>query len=127
MYIHGIGEKQLDKLNKHYVNEGVLPRVHGLKGKLPVKAMSFDDTRRVVDFVVNYSNVHSITLPGRTPNHWKADAKLLPTNCSKKTVYDEYEKVNRFLHFKKIYCNYFNQFFIINIPIKVLFSHFAFI
>ena len=100
-YIHGIGETQLDKLNKHYRDEGVVPRVHGLKGKLPAKALSFEDTRRVVDFIVNYSNTHSVTLPGRTPSHWKSDAKLLPTNCTKKTVYDEYAKVRYIIN--KVY------------------------
>ncbi|GFO33240.1 hypothetical protein PoB_005974500 [Plakobranchus ocellatus] len=35
--------------------------------------------------------VHAIMLPGRMPYQWKDDVKLLPTNCSKKVVYDAYE------------------------------------
>ena len=39
---------------------------------------------------LNYAEANAITLPGRTPGHWKTDVKLLPTKCSKKKVYQHY-------------------------------------
>ena len=60
------------------------------KRKRPFNALKLDDTRAVVDFIVNYAEANAIILPGRTPGHWKSDVKLLPTNCSKKTVYTQY-------------------------------------
>ena len=92
-YVHCIGESQLDKLNKHFREVGVEPRIHGRTKKLPVNAFSYQDTRCVVDFIVNYADVHVITLPGRTPHHWKSDAQLLPTNCTKVMVYEAYKEV----------------------------------
>lgn len=92
-YIHCIGEKQLDALNKHYKSEGVEPRVHGRSKHLPANSLTYDDNRRVVDFIINYADVHAVTLPGRTPHHWVSSTQLLPTNCSKRTVYEEYKKV----------------------------------
>ena len=39
-----------------------------------------------------YSDIHGMELPGRTPKHWITNGKLLPTNCTKKSVSLEYEK-----------------------------------
>ena len=86
-YIHGIGQ---DKLTAHYKTAGVKARVHLNKRKRHVHALKFDDTRAVVDFIVNYAETNAIILPGRTPGHWKTDVKLLPTKCMKKTVYTQY-------------------------------------
>ena len=64
--------------------------MHKNSKRKPAKALKYEDTRRVVDFILNYSEVHGIMLPGRTPKHWVTDAKLLPTNVTKRTVYEEY-------------------------------------
>ena len=66
---------------------GCEARIHGNKRRLPANALKLDDTRSVIDFAVNYAEGNVILLPGRTPGHWKADVKLLPTNCTKKKVY----------------------------------------
>ena len=54
------------------------------------QAFTLQDTRTVVGFILNYAEGNFITLPSRTPWHWKTDVKLLPSNCSKKKVYDNY-------------------------------------
>ena len=89
-YIHDIGQDKLTALMSHYKTAGVEARVHKNKRKRPVHALKYEDTRAVIDFIVNYAEVHVIILPGRTPGHWKTDVKLLPTNCTKKTVYTQY-------------------------------------
>ena len=95
MYIHCVGDSHLRALNEHYKNVGVDARVHGSSKKLPVNTLSFEDTRHIVAFK---STMLMLMQSGRTPSHWKSDAKLLPTNCTKKQVYKEYKKV--LLYFK---------------------------
>ena len=57
-----------------------------------MKSLKYEDTRRVLDFILNYAEINSFQLPGRTPKQWKTDnIKLLPTNVTKKTVYEEYQ------------------------------------
>ena len=90
MHMHCIGKDKLDALIAHYKLSGVEARQHKNSKRKPAKALSYEDTRRVLDFILNYSEVNGIQLPGRTPKHWKTDGRLLPTNVTKKTVYDEY-------------------------------------
>ena len=88
--LHAISQDKLTALIAHYKVAGVEARVHRSKRKRPANALKFDDTRAVVDFIVNYAEANAIILPGRTPGHWKTDVKLLPTNCTKKKVYLQY-------------------------------------
>ena len=80
MYIHCVGDSHLRALNEHYKNVGVDARVHGSSKKLPVNTLSFEDARRIVAFIINYADVNAITLPGRTPSHWKSDLCQVVTN-----------------------------------------------
>ena len=88
--LHAISQDKLTALIAHYKVAGVEARVHRSKRKRPANALKFDDTRAVVDFIVNYAEANAIILPGRTPGPWKTDVKLLPTNCTKKKVYLQY-------------------------------------
>ena len=88
--LHAISQDKLTALIAHYKVAGVEARVHRSKRKRPANALKYDDTRAVVDFIVNYAEANAIILPGRTPGHWKTDVKLLPTNCTKKKVYMQY-------------------------------------
>ena len=84
--MHGIGQAKLNSLITHYKAAGVEARVHKLTRRRPHNALQYSETRMVVDFIVNYTDV-----PGRTPYHWKDNVRLLPTNCTKKVVYDQYK------------------------------------
>ena len=91
--LHSIGKQQFYALKKQYLENGVEPRIHGLSKRSPRHALSYDNVQRIVQFIVNYADTHAITLPGRSPRHWKADAALLPTSTTKRVVYAEYKKV----------------------------------
>lgn len=93
-FIHHLSQSKLDSLIKHYKENGVQARVHKLTNKQPKNAYSFEDRKRVVEFIVNYTDIHGIELPGRTPKHWITNGKLLPTNCTKKSVFIEYQKAS---------------------------------
>ena len=88
--LHDISQDKLTRLITHYKVAGVEARVHRNKRKRPANALKFDDTHAVVNCVVNYAEANAILLPGRTPGHWKSDVKLLPINCTKKTVTVQY-------------------------------------
>lgn len=90
LYIHCMGKDKLDALIAHYKLNGIETRTHKNTKKLPKKSLKYEDTRRVLDFILNYAEINGIQLPGRTPRHWNTDVKLLPTNVNKKTVYEEY-------------------------------------
>lgn len=89
-YIHNISQDKLNNLMRHYKEHGVQARVHKNSKRKPHNALSLVETRAVVDFILNFAEANAIVLPGRAPGHWKTDVKLLPTNCSKKKVYDSY-------------------------------------
>ena len=89
-YVHGIGQDKLNNLIKHYKEHGVIPRTHGNKKRRPYNAVTADDNIYVAHFVLNYAETHAMHLPGRVPGYWRTDLKLLPTNCSKRIVYDSY-------------------------------------
>ncbi|RUS90967.1 hypothetical protein EGW08_001271 [Elysia chlorotica] len=90
-FIHGIGQDKLTALLKHYKAKGVEARSHKNSKRLPKHALSYEDTRRVVDFILNYAEIQAIHLPGRTAKHWITDIQLLPTSCTKPMVYAEYK------------------------------------
>lgn len=52
-------------LRKSYIDDSLLPRVHGNTKHLPKHALTFEDVSHVVLFINNYSEDHAILLPGR--------------------------------------------------------------
>ena len=92
-YMHNISIDKLSALIRHYKENGITPRTHKNSKKLPYNTLSFETTKYVVDFIINYAECHAIMLPGRTPDFWNHDVKLLPTNCTKRSVYDIYVSV----------------------------------
>ena len=93
-FLHSISQDRLTALIQHYKASGVTPRVHKNSKRPPKIAYSFDDRKNVLDFIVNYTEVNGIEFPGRTPKHWITKGKLLPTNCTKKSVFELYKKAS---------------------------------
>ncbi|XP_064636957.1 uncharacterized protein LOC135493509 [Lineus longissimus] len=92
MYIHAIFKDRLGALVKHYVDNGVTPRLHGNKGKLPKHALSVEDIERVVTFIHNYAEEHAVLLPGRIPGYKRDDLQLLPSSVSKADIHKLYSR-----------------------------------
>lgn len=90
LHIHGISATRLKNLFKQFKESGVQERVHGSAKRLPPNTLSFTDTEYVFNFILNIAETQAIILPGRTPFAWKSDCKLLPTDMSKRVVYDRY-------------------------------------
>jgi len=84
-FIFGVGRKhKIDGIRKHYMDEGLTPRVHKNSKLRPHNALSFCDVTSIVDFLQNYAEQHAILLPGRIPGYKRDDIKLLPSSNSKK-------------------------------------------
>lgn len=90
LFLHRISRTRLYNLVKHLCANGLVPRIHGNKGKLPKHAMKFDQITRVVDFIKRYADTHAVPLPGRLPKHQDYRVMKLPSDVSKATVYRDY-------------------------------------
>ena len=86
-FLHNISRTRLYNVSEHLITNGFKPRVHGNKGRMPKHACQYDDACRVVDFVKNYADVHSVPLPGRLPKHQDYRVMKLPYDITKASVY----------------------------------------
>jgi hypothetical protein len=79
--LYSISKDKLTALLKHYYENGVTPRTHKSSKKLAKNALTFDETKNVVSYIVNYAETNTMSLPGRVPGYERDDLKLLPSNC----------------------------------------------
>ena len=85
-FLHCIGEKILKNLRKHLVDNGVTPREHGNKGRLPPNAFSFD----TVDFVTNYARVFGLPQPAARRGRASTAPIYLPASEGYNTIHCKY-------------------------------------
>lgn len=76
MYLHGIFKDRLTK------------------NRRPHNALTFEQRLDVVRFISNFAEQHAV-LPGRIPGYARDDLKLLPTSCTKVSVYRLYMEACR--------------------------------
>ena len=65
-------------------------RIHGNTHRSPHNALSVDDVKRVTSFLTNYAEEHAVSLPGRIPGYKNYDFLLLPSNETKKSIWEKY-------------------------------------
>lgn len=66
MYMNKLSNGLLNDLIKHYKQHGLCPREFHYKGRNK-KAVSYEQAKLIVDFLLNVSKVHALALPGRVP------------------------------------------------------------
>lgn len=89
-----IGEKHLKNLAKHMKLNGPVPRCHGNRGKKPKHALSFPDIKRVVNFIVRYSEEYGLPLPAVPHANDATQAPvLLPASSTKVDIHTRYKSV----------------------------------
>uniref|UniRef100_A0A1X7V0Y7 TTF-type domain-containing protein n=1 Tax=Amphimedon queenslandica TaxID=400682 RepID=A0A1X7V0Y7_AMPQE len=83
-------------LRRHFLQNGMKPRVHGNTGHIPCHALSVKGIKDVVTFLENYAEDYAILLPERIPGvrHY-IKAKLLPSSVSRCMVYRQYADPGR--------------------------------
>ena len=67
--------------------QGIVPRDHGNKGRLPHNAFSFDTTKAVVDYIINYATYFGLPQPAARRGRAQKAPVYLPAS-------EGYDKVN---------------------------------
>lgn len=91
LFGHNIKIKKLKRLKKMYKDSGLVTKDHGNTGKANKRVTKFEKAEKVVRFLQNYAEQQAIFLPGRSSTVYNANLKLLPSNETKKTVYEKYK------------------------------------
>ena len=100
LFLHTIGKRRYDAVRHSYDTIGVSERTHGNSNRLPHHGFTTNDLKRVVNFLINYAEEHAILLPGRIPGYKRTDLQLLPTQTTKKEVWECYIKASAALTFR---------------------------
>ena len=89
-FLHGLHEETVQVIGRHYDEFGLLPRVHGNKGRQPHNALSAKHLTDIVTWIKHFSEHNGFPLPGRTSNHRDSNASLLlPTSMTLKNVHND--------------------------------------
>ena len=102
LFLHDIGDFRLRALRAQYLSEGLVPRVHGHTGRTAPNALVLDDVKGIISFVMQYVESNSILLPGRIPGYKRDDIKLLPSSCTKRSVWNLYQESAHSLSLRSI-------------------------
>uniref|UniRef100_A0A1X7UAV2 Uncharacterized protein n=2 Tax=Amphimedon queenslandica TaxID=400682 RepID=A0A1X7UAV2_AMPQE len=88
LFVYSIRNGTYKNLRRHFLQNGIKPRVHGNTGRIPCHAVSVEGIKDVVAFLENYAEDYTILLPGRIPGvRDYGKAKLLPSSVSRHKVY----------------------------------------
>ena len=63
------GKDRFMNLKASYLASGLTTRSHGNVQGQPKHALKLDETKKLVTFVSNYAEKHTILLPGRIPGY----------------------------------------------------------
>lgn len=88
-FCYCLTEKKFKRLMKIYKEIGVAEVRHGGRCKRSYKVTPFEESEKAFKFIQNYADNHALFLPGRQSTQYRI-CKLLPTNESKKSVYELY-------------------------------------
>ena len=83
LFLHIISEKRLRYLQESLKENGITPKRHGHRCRLPANMVSFADTQRVVEFLGTYAETNAIFWQGRDPRCKHTDVQLLPSSTTK--------------------------------------------
>uniref|UniRef100_A0A1X7TIP0 Uncharacterized protein n=1 Tax=Amphimedon queenslandica TaxID=400682 RepID=A0A1X7TIP0_AMPQE len=96
LFVYSIRNGTHKNLRRHFLQNGIKPRVHGNTGRIPCHAVSVEGIKDVVAFLENYAEDYAILLPGMIPRvRDYGKAKLLPSSVSQRMVYRQYADAGR--------------------------------
>ncbi len=89
LFSMNIFRKKFLRLKDIYLNNGMVPSVHGGHKNLPKNTTNIEKIQDTVSFLKRYAELNAIYLPGRYPNQKNFSVKLLPScdNYSALTMY----------------------------------------
>ncbi|XP_070567041.1 uncharacterized protein [Ptychodera flava] len=89
-FVHFVGSQSFKNLKAHYKDKGVLPRVHGLKGKKAHNAYSFEVIADVIKFLEQYAQENGIPMPAAPRGRDGVPPIYLPSSLRKEDIYKQY-------------------------------------
>ena len=91
LFLHHVGYFRLRALRSHYMGQGLVSRTHGNSGGARSNALLLEDVKAIIAFITQYTESNGILLPGRIPGYKRGDIKLLPSSCTKRSVWSLYQ------------------------------------
>ncbi|KAK3742543.1 hypothetical protein QZH41_005608 [Actinostola sp. cb2023] len=82
-----LGSKSFKNLKKHFKDNGLVPRLHGLKGKKPHNTYPFEVIENIVKFLNTYASDNGLPMPAAPHGRDNQPPIYLTTNESKLNVY----------------------------------------
>lgn len=92
LFLHGVGDFRFRAVKAAYLTNGLIPRVHGHRGRIAPNAIVLEDMRKIVNFILEYTEMNAILLPGRIPGYKRDDIQLLPSTTTKAAVWRLYQQ-----------------------------------
>jgi len=90
LFIYGIKEARLKRLQKLAASNTLLPSVHGNTHHIPIHALPATAVNGVVDFISNYAAIHGLPDPGRLRRNTRE--VLLPRSDTYISVWQLYKE-----------------------------------
>ena len=92
MTIHNVKRTQLQGIITHIAETGpaVTPRTHGNTGKRPKHALTFEDTTKCVQFMLNYADVYGLPQPAAPRGRAEHPPVYLPVSTTQAALHKNY-------------------------------------
>ena len=90
LFVYAISEKYLKTIRTWYLNNGLVPRIHGNAGRRPPHAFDHAVIRAVVHFIQMYTEVHGLPQPAAPRGRAEVPPTYLPVSQNFKTVHSQY-------------------------------------
>jgi hypothetical protein len=90
LFLYAISLKYLKAIRSWYVQNGLVPRVHGNKGRRPSHAFKHEVIKAVVQFIKVYTEVHGMPQPAAPRGRADMPPTYLPASQNFKTVHAQY-------------------------------------
>ena len=107
VFLHDMGTKQLKNLQKHFRENGPVPRQHGLTGHAPVTTYPYEIISEAIHFIRNHSGIFGIPQPAARSGRADNPPIYLPASQNYKIVHAKYveacqenDPLMRFLKYK---------------------------
>lgn len=91
-----ISQNKLTALLKHFKEHGITPRQKPRWGgrRYNTKALTPQDTDRVVSFLTHVAEDHGLVLAGRIPGFKRSDIRVLPSSMTKVSIWRHYRNLS---------------------------------
>ena len=113
LFLHNIGNRKYN-IKQSYLKYGLEPITHGNTFHQPSHAFTTTELQHITTFLTNFAEANAILLPGRIPGYKRSDIQLLPTQFTKREIWNGYIKACASLTFRlasyRSFCRIWEKF-----------------